>query len=262
MNTTVKKTWISVGADGKNRYSVRTFAGIAGIVALAVLIVVGGSWIPFYVNVDKAAFSLALCLGTTALATWLALRLRWRSAHDATAFFLTEDNRLYALDARGMFNRGSSAISLAQDAVETQSFMDGLAKTSTLPDGAIEIVKVDRMKENRLYYAVRCQVRPSNSLAITEHTCFLPKGYEDEQALVDQFKRLEGQAGPAKELGGRMAGPIAASVAALAILIVLCVLSHPAFGLLPQAIYFPCLGAAFVAFFFVVYYVTRHKRGE
>ena len=41
----------------------------------------------------------------------------------------------------------------------------------------------------------------------------------------------------------------------------LCALSHPAVALLPQRVYFPCLGAAFVALCCVVWFSVRQHRG-
>ena len=42
----------------------------------------------------------------------------------------------------------------------------------------------------------------------------------------------------------------------------LCALSHPAVALLPQSVYFPCLGAAFAALCCTVWFVIRQLRGE
>ena len=55
---------------------------------------------------------------------------------------------------------------------------------------------------------------------------------------------------------------IAVSLLALVLFAALCVLSHPAVDRLPQNWYFPSMGAAYAALFFLLLFALRRHRGE
>ena len=95
-----KKIWLSAGSGPKNRYALRLLGSVAGIAVLAVVLVGGGTVLCYRLGWPREVFLLALCLGVTALAVGLALAAGRRAARDATVFFLTGDDRLYAVDAR------------------------------------------------------------------------------------------------------------------------------------------------------------------
>jgi hypothetical protein len=257
----LKKVWMSPDTGKKSRYAWRTLGGIIGIALMMLLLIAGGVWLLFLFGWPREIFSLLLCFATTALAVWLALRVGWRSVRDATIFFLTVDDQLYAMDTRFLSHRGRGILSYAADSMETQKFLRQQAQKPFVPAGASKILKVDNIKENRTYYAIRCQVRHPNR-QIVVHTYFLVKGYEDEDLLLRELERREGWENALEPAENRKPFYILLSALVFAGLTTVCVLSHPALARLPQDIYFPCLAAAFAAFFVLVYLIILQRRGE
>ena len=92
-------------------------------------------------------------------------------------------------------------------------------------------------------------------------TYILAKGYEDEEELLQRLELkmpLDGAQNPPARL------PIYAVLCAvaLALCIVLCLFSHPALALLPQAIYFPALALAMALLYALVWLLMKWRRGE
>lgn len=257
----LQKVWMSPATGRKNHYAQRTLGSIVGIAALMLLLICGGTLLSYYLHWPREIFSVLLCFGATALAVWLALRVGWRSVRDATVFFLTEDDRLYAMDARTLSDHGHGIPGYIAGTAETQKFLRTIAARPFVPAGADEVLKVERIRENRSYYAIICQVRHPNRQMV-RRTYFLVKGSEDEDLLLYQLERRQSWENRLELAENRNPRYLLISTLTLAGLIALCVLSHPEVGQLPQGIYFPCLGAAFVAVFFVVYFVIRLRRGE
>lgn len=258
---TLKKVWLSPDTAQKSRYGFRTLGGIAGITALMVLLIVGGTFLSFYLNLPREIFSVMLVCGVTVLAAVLGLKLGWRGVQDATVFFLTEDDRLFVMDARTLSNHGRGILGYAMGTMETQKFLRELADQPFVPAGADEILKVEQFKECRTYYAVRCQARRPNR-QVLKRTYFLVKGYEDEELLLRHLERRQNWKTALESTENHNPLYILLSTLVFGGFTVLCVLSHPVLGKLPQSIYFPCLGAAFIAIFFVVYFIIRQRRGE
>ena len=90
MRGAITHIWMSPDTRKKSRYGLRTLGGIAGIVALAMLLVVGGTVLGLSQGWPAEQVSLLLCLGGTALVVFLAVRVGRRSATDATIFFQME----------------------------------------------------------------------------------------------------------------------------------------------------------------------------
>ena len=257
----LKKVWMSPDTAGKSRCGLRTLGGIAAIPVLMLLLTAGGVFLSFYWALPRAAFSLILVFGVTALGVALALRVGWRSVGDATVFFLTEDDRLFLLDARGLVGPSRNVLDYAADAMKTQALLRRLARQPHVPTQAEEILRVASIRENGGYYAIRCETRRPNSKAAL-CTRFLVKGLEDEELLLRHLERRKSWADALEARENRNPFRILVSALLLAACAALCVLSHPAVGTLPQAVYFPCLGAAFVAFCFLVFFLIRLRRGE
>lgn len=256
----LKKIWLSPDTKRKSRFGWCTLGGAAAIAALMALLIGGGTVLSFALDLPRKAFSLALCLGAVALTTVLALKLGQRTVQDATVFFLTEDDRLFALDARTLSVQGHGLMGYAEGAIKTQALLRRLAEHPFVPAAADEILRVEALRENRASCAIRCQVRHPNR-QVAMRTYFLVRGIDEEELLLRQLERRqswESMLDPAPDRRLHLL----LSAAALAGLIALCVLSHPAQGKLPQAIYFPCLGAAVVAVFFVLYFIILRRRGE
>lgn len=256
----LKQIWMSPETKRKSRYGLRTLGGILGIAALVLVLIGGGTVLGFAMGWPAEVFSVILCVGITSLGVLLAVRLGRRDVGDATVFFLTEEDRLFAMDARRLSYHGGNVISYAEGTLETQSFLRTLAKAPGIPAGADEILRVEQIKENPSDYALVCRVRHPNRQVI-RRTYFLVKGMEDQELLLRQLERREQGAGVEgtenrKPFYILLSGLICCGFG------VLCVLSHPAVDQLPQSIYFPCLGAAFAALCCTVWFGIRQYRGE
>ena len=103
----LKKVWMSPDTKKKSKYGYRAVGGILGIVLLMVLLLCGGTLLSLSLGINKKAFSLILLTAVSALGIGLAVLLGRRSIRDATIFFLTENDRLWVMDARGLSNHGN-----------------------------------------------------------------------------------------------------------------------------------------------------------
>lgn len=106
----LKKIWMSPDTGRGSRFARRTVGGVLGIALLMLLLIGGGVWLSFRFGLPRELFAVVLCFGVTALAAALAVLLGRRSMQDATVFFLTADDRLYALDARGAVRFGHGVV--------------------------------------------------------------------------------------------------------------------------------------------------------
>ncbi len=257
-----KKIWLSAGSGPKNRYALRLLGSVAGIAVLAVVLVGGGTVLCYRLGWPREVFLLALCLGVTALAVGLALAAGRRAARDATVFFLTGDDRLYAVDARRLSYHGDGdPVRFARGTLQTQAFLRRLAAQPGIPQGADEILRVENLKQNAASCAVVCEARHPNGRTV-RRTYFLYKGLPDGDLLLRELERRQTWQSDLEPAADHGALYILLSAVALAALGAVCVLSHPAVARLPQALYFPCLGAAFAALWALVYFVVRRRRGE
>ena len=226
-----------------------------------VLLVCGGTVLMFALHLPRAPFLLALCLGVTLLAIWLAVLAGRRSVQDAALFFLTEGGRLFTLDARSLTQVGHTPLSYALGTIQVQTFLRLFAENPYLPASADEILHVTRIRDNRSHYAIVCQVRRPNGHTVRK-TQLLIKGLEEEQMLLRQLECRMGWEGTLESPENRKPLCILLSVLTCAACTALCVLSHPAVAQLPRQLYFPCLVVAFAALCTAVYFAVRQHRGE
>ena len=257
----LKQVWMSPDTGKKSRYAWRTLGGIVGIVAVTMLLICGGVFLSFSLHLPRERFGMALCCGSTGLAVILSLKLGQRSVDDATVFFLTEDDSLYAMDARRLSNHGHHVLDYAAGTIETQKFLRKLAKNPFVPAGADQILKVEGIKEHPTFYTVRCQVRHPNRQVIRQ-TYFWGKGLETEAVLLYQLERRRSWDNAFALTHNRNPFYIVVSAVICIGFTTLCVLSHPDLAQLPQLLYFPCLGAAFVSLCCLVGFIVRQHRGE
>ena len=152
----LKKVWMSPDTKKKSKYGYRAVGGILGIVLLMVLLLCGGTLLSLSLGINKKAFSLILLTAVSALGIGLAVLLGRRSIRDATIFFMTENDRLWVMDARGLSNHGNGFLGFAVGTMETQAFLRRQGRQPFIPNRADEILKVLNIKENRSHYAVRC----------------------------------------------------------------------------------------------------------
>lgn len=191
----VKKIWMSPDTGRKSHYALTVIGGIIGIVILALALICGGTLLYFVTDPSQRFFSqeelsLALCLIVTALTVVLAMCIGRRSAWDASLFFLTSDDRLFALDVRSLISQGSGLLNAVISAVRVQKLLRRLAKNPGLPDGADEILQVEKIRENETCYTLICQVRRSAGHTARK-TYLFGKGGEDEGMLLNQLELRE-----------------------------------------------------------------------
>lgn len=184
----VKKVWMSMETGKKSRYGYRTISGILGIVLLMVLLLGGGTFLSTSLGINKKVFSLILLLAVSALGIGLVILMSRRAVQDATIFYLTENDRLWVMDARDLSYHGDGFLGFAAGAMETQEFLRRQVHQPFVPARADEILKVLRIKENHSHYVVRCQARHPNK-CVTRCTCFLIKGVPEEEQLLREFER-------------------------------------------------------------------------
>lgn len=256
-----KKIWMSADTAQKSRYARRTLGAIAGITLSLVLLAGGGTVLLLTSGLSSGPFLLLLCLALAVLGLWLGLAAGQRSLKDATVFWLTDDDRLYALNAARLSGVRHGLAGYASAAVQTQTWLRELAARPVLPAMADEILRVEHIRENRNHYAVRCEMRhPGGRTSL--QTCFVCKGLEEETRLLQELERRRDWRTELEPRENRNPFYLVLSGAALAALAGVCALSHPAVALLPPALYFPCLGGAFLLLFVFVYFLVRQRRGE
>ena len=257
----LKKVWMSPETEKKSRYGYRAVGGILGIVLLmTVLLFSGNAFFPS-IGISRKWFSSILICFVTFLGIVLSAQMGRRGMQDAMIFFLTEDDRLWIMDARGLSNHGNGFWEFAAGSMETQAFLRKQGKQPFLPKRADEIVKVLNIKENHTHYAIRCQARHPNK-RVTRHTYFLVKGIQDQEILLKELERRKTWENTLEPVENRNPLYIVLSGILFAGCVILCVLSHPAFSKLPGEMYFPCLGASFVMLFPLLYFIIRQRRGE
>lgn len=186
----VKDIWMSPDARRKSRYGLRTLGGIVGIAALAVGLVLGGTMLGFAMGWPAEHFSALLCAGVTGLVAALAVGLGRRARRERTVFFRTEKDRLFVLDAARLANYGGSILSFVEGTLNIQNYLQTLAQRPTLPAGAEEILRVERIRETSAHYVLTCQVCGPDQRAV-RRTYLLVKGMEGQKSLLRQ---LEGKA--------------------------------------------------------------------
>ena len=97
---------------------------------------------------------------------------------------------------------------------------------------------------------------------MTRRTCFVIRGLEDQETLLNLLELREGWSGSPELRENHTLHGLLLSVLAAGVAGVLSVLSHPAVGQLPVGIYYPCLAAAFGAVCGAVWFGVRQHRGE
>ena len=241
----LKKVWMSPDTKKKSKYGYRAVGGILGIVLLMVLLLCGGTLLSLSLGINKKAFSLILLTAVSALGI----------------FFLTENDRLWVMDARGLSNHGNGFLGFAVGTMETQAFLRRQGRQPFIPNRADEILKVLNIKENRSHYAVRCQVRHPDT-HVTRFTYLLIKGNPDEDMLLRELERRKTWENALEPAGNWNLLYILLGGLALAACVTMCVLSHPAVAVMSGELYFPCMGASLAAFCVFLYFIIRQRRGE
>lgn len=259
------KVWMSPGIKESNHYAARLAAGIVGIILLAAVLLGGGVFLMFHFEELKLVISVALCLGVTALIIWLAFRVGRKSMQDVTFFVQDEQGRMFVIDARDYVREKRGILGLIHMAADTQKqiekIKDYVNKMYDLSMVAPQILYVENLKENEDAYVLLCRVRfPGNVEG--RRTYFLVKGYEQEQELLWALERQRYRENAWEVKEDKKPFWIFGNSLLLAAAVMVCVLSHPAVGVLALNVYFPCLGIAFLLLTVLIYLIVKRHRGE
>jgi len=265
------RIWMSkISGQSDNKYAIRMVLGLFGCVLLAVVFSVGGAMLSIKMEEQKELISVLSLVLTTVLVIWGALRLGKMSVRDTLIFCKDENDEMYVLNLRDKVRYRKGLIGYTSMVAETERLQTKLRNEGTLEqklkDGTIgemacEILSVKNIKVQRDGHSVVCLVKYPNGRC-GNATYQISKGFEQEDELLYHLERRW-----QRRVSGEMEkNPypvrIFASAVTLICVIALCVCSHPAVAVLPEAIYFPCLGISVVPLWFLLYYVTKMRRGE
>lgn len=257
------KIWMSPQIQAGRNHFLHTMGGSLGIALLGVLLAAGGSVCMIRRGMSMRTWSLLLCVAVTALLIGLAVRLGRRSARDAIVFFLDEQDHLFWADTRtlcsGRSVTGATRHAAAQEA-DAQRWLERIRNRQTVPPGAMEVLKVERMRENPHDYALICQVRKNGR--VFRSGCTVLKGYEDEDWLIRELERRRGWENQLEQREDPSAAGMAVSGLLLLCSVAVCFFSHPAQARLPQNFYFPALALAGVGAAALLYWSVRRHRNE
>lgn len=266
------KIWVSENLKKKNYYAAQILLPALGGPMLAIFLIAGSIFITDYVDLPREILSCAVCICATALLVWAAAGANRRSLSSVLIFCQDQKGDIYISDIRKYvaFRRG--ILGFVTTTFEIQRIMNNMIS----PAGVLEkylsqerslrgleprILSVEKIKENRKSYSMICHVElPGNRLS--RQTYVFSKGYCKEKELLHALELLTTGSAHTEVRENRNPVYIILSTAVLIVFIILCVCSHPATALLPTGIYFPCLGAAFIAVFFLVCFAIRQHRGE
>lgn len=256
----IKQIWMSPHSGTHSRYALHLTVGILGIALLIPVLIIFGLVLGSSLNLPRKPLAVGLCAGCTILSLILARRLGRYSVQGATLFFLSEEDRLFALDARELPFWGSSELQWFQALAQVQEYLRRQARNPAIPASAWEIGKVLSLREYFGSYRVVCQAhRPGRRVARLAFT--FSQNWDQSELLLRQLERRE--LWQTRKTAAKNRVPaLAASLTGAVILLGLCILSHPAQGILPQGLYYPCLIGELAAATLVCIFWTMHTRGE
>lgn len=266
------KIWISENLKKKNLYAARVLLPVLGSLLLVICLITGSIFLGAYLDLPMEILSFAVCISATVLLIWTAVGNGRRSLRDSLVFCQDRNGDIYISDVRkySAFRRG--ILGFVSMAFKTQKVLNNMLS----PGGVLEkylsqerslqgleprILSVEKIRENRMTYSMICHVElPGNRLS--RQTYVFSKGYDNEKELLHELELLTASSVHAEVHENRNPAYIILSTVVLILFVILCVCSHPAIALLPAGIYFPCLGAAFLTVFFLVWFAVRQHRGE
>ncbi|WP_294561368.1 hypothetical protein [uncultured Traorella sp.] len=257
------RVWMPPKLKNKNHYALVMPGSFMGIMILAFLLII--STVLIFQNSEyKPLILLLVCIGITILIIRLAFMLGRYSKKNTLLFCMHQDH-LYIIDASMhiRFHRGLSGY--VHMAVETyrrlEEIKEGIEKYDELPKEAIEIIKVDSLREWRHHYALVCRIKDAHE-KIIRRTYLMMKGYEheDELRMLLERKRTVSRTVEIKE--DHSLFYIFVSMASLFLFIILCFFSHPSVQVLSERLYFPLLGCTFIALYITLYLIVKYRRGE
>ena len=266
------KIWISENLKKKDHYAAGILLPLLLCVVLTFCLIIGSIFAGFALDLPMEVFTFVVCIIATAFLIWAAAETGRRSLRDTLLFCKDRDGEIYVVDARKYVSFRRGLPGFITMVFKTQKILNNMIS----PGGVLEkylsqerslqgleprILSVEKVKENRKTYSMICYVElPGNRLS--RQTYVFSKGYDNEKELLHALELLSSRAIHAEVHENRNPAYIILSTIILILFVVLCICSHPAIALLPAGIYFPCLGAAFLSLFLLVWSAVRQHRGE
>lgn len=264
------RIWMSEKSKQNNHYAARVVLPVVGGVLFALAIIMAVTFAALHMGWSVQIVSSIMCIFITVMLILLALNVSRISNRDALIFCKDDRDNLYAVDLRQFvkYQRGLGGyIGMAADIGWIQKKMkEDHTLEEDMEDGSIikyapTIVSVENMKVKTDGYAVVCRVHhPKGNIG--KITYMIQHGYDQDDELIAALE-LRKHRNASVEMK-RNPYPVRILISALAFIViaVLCVLSHPACGILPQDIYFPCLGITTIPLIAMVTFIIKQSRGE
>ncbi len=259
------KVWMSPQTTEKNHYVLHAVGRIIIIVGLALVLTAGIAILTIHTKEHQVPVSLITLLAVVGIIVWLAIRTGQQSLQDALLFCLDENYRLYVIDVRqtvryqrGLFGYTNMALRIQRN---LEAYKQQMEQLNTPPPNAVEILHVNSIRENGTYYGVSCWVQYGNKRK-GKHTYLLVKGYENEDELLRILEQKQSWENSVEIKENKGPFFIFLSAVAFVVCAVICALSHPGIGKLPEVLYFPLLGFSTVPFVCMVYFIVKYHRGE
>lgn len=265
------KIWMSeITGQSENKYTVRMLLGMVGCVILTMFIAAVGTVVSIKLGENREVISLLTLLVGTLLVAWCALRIGKMSVRDTLIFCKDENDTMFVVNLRDQVKYRKGLAGYTAMAAKIERLQNQLNNDDTLKrkmqDGTIgtmasEILAVKNIKEQKDGHSVVCMVKfPNGRTGIATYLVY--HGYDQEDELLYHLERRLH-----KTVTGEVektSYPIRIAVSAVALIgvIALCVMSHPGVAVLPEVIYFPCFGLAYVPLCIMLYYIIKQRRGE
>lgn len=218
------------------------------------------------------AVSLMICAAVTALLVGLAVRLGRRARRDTLLFCKDDADRLFVADVRKYVSCRRGILGYAAMDRKTEHILRNLLEPGgvwerwlrterSLEGVEPQILAVESLRENRRDYGLVCLLQYPGG-RIGRQSFQLVKGYEREERLIRELERRQRKENPVEWREDRKPLGIFLSGTTLVLCAAVCVLSHPAVGILSADFYFPFLGAAGISLILLGAFWTQRRRGE
>ena len=127
-----QKIWISNPTRHGNRYAWRVAGKTVGTVVLAMALLAEMVFLAFWLHWPMGTVSLVVCLGITALAIWMALRIGRQASRDTLIFCQDREDRLFVIDARKFVPYERGILGFFSMAAHTQKILRNLTQSGVL----------------------------------------------------------------------------------------------------------------------------------
>lgn len=201
------KIWMSENTRQDNKYASHILGSTIACVAVAMVLMVGGTFLSLYKGWDMKAVSMVMCIGVTALVVGLALRTGKAANRDALIFCKDDNDALFVVNAANYARGGRGMAGYTRKAVETQKVLEVMrrdrflekymSQEKSLHGLETQILSVEKLKTTASGYVAVCRVRFRNG-DTGKQTFTISKGYERESELIFELERRRAGAVPVK----------------------------------------------------------------